>query len=238
MIQTQNPKIELPAPPSADLTESLHQGDATAFTTPLAVAFRYIRPTWRNYIMYVDMEARTGNEDARRYLRTWQSLPPRERNTHVPEQLCELATVSAADLIRWVSGQVWIEGTAATSMVLAFNKPRVLESVATAALDPENGRHAEMFLKAAGILSQGGRGGAPAVTIHNMPVASSGSVALAGSRSDSTPVSASGLRDMDSDIVSFSQIMQNGEPAKSRAEYEPDDEDDSDEDDDGPEDDD
>lgn len=246
---TQNEKVAvaLPAAPVQDLSDNGSEIPALARDrgrsaaslgglTPLASAFRYIEPTWRNYIQYVDMEARTGNEDARRYLRIWQSLPYKERVSHVPEQLCELATVSSADLVAWVTKHVWVENQASTSMVLSFNRARVLDATAQFAMaDPENGRHAELFLKAAGALPSGGgaRGAAP-ISIYNMPVASSGSVALAGAKSDSTPVDASGLRSMDGDIVELSRIMQNeGATLTARAEDvedEPDEDDDSEDD--------
>lgn len=239
---TQNEKVAvaLPAAPVQDLSKIIaparDRGRSVASLgglTPLASAFRYIEPTWRNYIQYVDMEARTGNEDARRYLRIWQSLPYKERISHVPEQLCELASVAPSDLVSWVTRHIWIEGSAATSMVLSFNRARVLDATAQFAMqDPENGRHAELFLKAAGALPSGGgaRGAAP-ISIYNMPVASSGSVALAGAKSDSSPVDASGLRSMDNDIVELSRIMQNeGAVPASRAEAVPDDEDDDDDD--------
>lgn len=245
---TQNEKVALPAAPVQDLSD-LNESEISALArdrghgapaalgglTPLASAFRYIEPTWRNYIQYVDMEARTGNEDARRYLRIWQSLPYKERIAHVPEQLCELATVAASDLVAWVTKHVWVENQASTSMVLSFNRARVLDATAQFAMaDPENGRHAELFLKAAGALPTGGARGAagPPISIYNMPVASSGSVALAGAKSDSSPVDASGLRSMDNDIVELSRIMQNeGAAITARAEdVEDDSEDDEDED--------
>ena len=246
---TQNEKVALPAAPVQDLSDlngseiiapARDRGHgapaALGGLTPLASAFRYIEPTWRNYIQYVDMEARTGNEDARRYLRIWQSLPYKERVSHVPEQLCDLATVSAADLVAWVTKHVWVENQASTSMVLSFNRARVLDATAQFAMaDPENGRHAELFLKAAGALPTGGggRGAGPPISIYNMPVASSGSVALAGAKSDSSPVDASGLRSMDNDIVELSRIMQNeGAAITARAEDMPDDSDDDDEDED------
>lgn len=229
MIPTQNAKVALPQAPVTDVVLTDKSHDPVLFgPTPIAAAFRYIQPSWRNYIMYVDTEARTGNDDARRYLRIWRALPPKEQRSVVPEQLCELAQVSAADLIAWVSRQVWTEGTASASMVLAFNKPRVLDAVATAALDPENGRAQELFMKSAGLLPSGNRGGGGGITIHNMPVASSGSVALAGSKSESSPVNGSGLRSMDDDIVGLSQIMQHEQHGKSRAELEPDDDDEDD----------
>lgn len=244
---TQNAPL-LPAAPVQDLSCSA-PGESTDITTarsriaaplfgltPLASAFRYIEPSWRNYIMYVDMEARTGNEDARRFLRVWQSLPPRERNSHVPEQLCDLAQVAAPDLIAWVTKHVWTENQAGTSMVLSFNRARVLEKTAEYAMSsPDNGRHAELFMKAAALLPSGnGRGtGASPISIYNMPVASSGSVALAGAKSDSAPVSASGLRSMDEEVAEFSRIMQNEEaPVNARAESMDDDDDSEDDDED------
>ena len=192
--------------------------------------------------MYVDVEARTGNEDARRFLRVWSALRPSEQRTVVPEQVCELAQVSAADLVSWVTKQVWEENQSATSMVLSFNRPRVMAKAAEFAMsNPDNGRHMELFMKSAALLPQPGRGGAgPGISIYNMPTASSGSVALSGAKSESSPVSVSGLRDMDSEIVGISQIMQmNDAPLKSRAETLEDDldaDEDDDSDDDGEED--
>lgn len=221
VIETQNARPTLPAAPVQDLTEqpapeaadtALERGQGQSKTlfglTPLAAAFRFISPSWRNYIMYVDMEARTGNVEAQHYLRTWQALTPKERQTHVPEQICELSQVVPADLVGWVTKRVWDENTAATGMVLSFNRPRVLERTAQFAMEsPENGRHADLFLKAAGVMPQPSRG-AVGHTFNLMPVASSGSVALAGSKSDSSPVSVTGLRDMDQEIVELSRIMQ------------------------------
>lgn len=164
--------------------------------------------------MYVDMESRSGSADAdaaRRYVATWQSLPPRERNAHMPEQICELASVLPADLIAWVTRQIWIEGSAKTSVVMSFMRDRVLEKTAEFAMAaPENYKHAELFYKTAGMMPAASRGVGSPVTIFNAPVASSGSVALAGAKSESSPVVSAGLRDMDSEIVELSKIMQTG----------------------------
>lgn len=227
-LDTQNPRpAELSLPPApvrlssdgaSDSTEPLATvraaGPPVVFgDTPLAIAFRFVEPTWRNYIMYVDLEARTGNLDAARYLATWKALPPVERRSHVPEQICELASVAAADLVSWVSRQVWQEGSAAASMCMSFMRARVIAKTAEFAMDsPDNYKHAELFAKTAGLLpvsgAAGGRGGGSPITIFNAPVASSGSVALSGSRSESSPVAASGLRAMDEEIVELSKIMQ------------------------------
>src|SRR5580698_6969587 len=83
---TQNAKVDttLPVGPVQDLTDTSspvpasaqvrgHGATALFGLTPLASAFRYIEPTWRNYISYVDMEARAGNVDAQYFIRIWQS---------------------------------------------------------------------------------------------------------------------------------------------------------------------
>lgn len=159
--------------------------------------------------MYVDLEARTGNEDAKRYLATWHALSGDERRSHMPEQLCDLASVPASDLIRWVSGQAWQESAAKSSMCMSFMRDQVLEKTAQFAMaSPDNYRHADLFMRTSGLLAAPGRSAGPAVHIFNAPVASSGSVA--GVVSDSSPVDRSGLRDMDHEIVELSRVMQTG----------------------------
>jgi hypothetical protein len=180
--------------------------------------------------MYVDMESRAGNVEAKRYLEVWRSLPPRERNTHLPEQICELASIAASDLIRWVSGQLWIEGSAQASMCLSSFRSEVLESTAKYAIEsPENFRHAALFAKVAGMTPQPARGGVT-VPIFNMPSASAG--AVAGVTSETSPGSQSGVRSMDEEIVELSKVMQLDGPVHARAEDEvrEDEEDEEDED--------
>jgi hypothetical protein len=196
--------------------------------TPLSAAFRFVEPTWRNYIMYVDMEARTGNADAQRYLAIWQALSGGEKQSHFPEQLCELATVSPSDLIRWVAGQAWMEGSAKAAMCMTFMRDRVLEKTAEFAMQtPENYKHTELFMRASGLLPSGGGRTAPAVTIFNAPTASSGSVAVSGARSES----AAGLHSMDEEIVELSKVMQT-EGLEDRIPNVPDDDEEPDESDD------
>jgi hypothetical protein len=187
----------------------------------MSAAFRFVEPVWRNYIMYVDMESREGNADAARYLHCWQSLTPEEQRLHMPEQLCELASVHSWDVVGWVSRQMFAEGNAQAAMCMSVNRSRVLQKVAEyAAADAANYKDRELFAKTAGLMpvaSRGGGGSVP-VTIFNAPMATSN--AVAGVRSESGPVHASGLRDMDSEIVELSRVMQQGGTA-CRAEREP-----------------
>lgn len=231
-IVTQNPRPPLPPAPVQDL-DHVAESPVTGARPPLAAAFRFVEPTWRNYIAYVDAEARTGNAEARRYVAVWQALPLPERRAHVPEQICELANVAASDLIAWVTKQAWVESSAKTSLVLSFMKDRVVEKTAEFAMaSPDNVKHAELFSRQAGLVQTPGVGGRGAgTTIYNVPVASSGAVALAGSRSESSPVNASGLKSMDQEIVDLSAIMQRQDaPVGARAEAMDDDADNDDDD--------
>jgi hypothetical protein len=183
--------------------------------TPVAAAFRFVQPTWRNYIQYVDLEAREGNADAKRYITTYQSLSARERNNHFPEQVCDLSNVQHADLISWVSRQVWIEGSARSSMVLSHMRDQVLQSTANYAMDsPDNVQHAKLFLSAAGALPQKtGRNPSPNVNIFNAPTATAGSL-VSVRREESSP---DVLPDMDTQIITLDRIMQTDDEPQTAA---------------------
>lgn len=227
---TQNPRpIEAeptlpPLPPvlAQDLTRQ-----ATNFASSLAVAFRFVEPTWRNYIQYVDLEARGGNADAKKFLSAWQALPPKERIGHMPEQLCELVNIQPMDLIGWVSRQAFNEGSAKANMALSFMRDKVLEKTAEFAMEsPDNYKHAELFMKAGGLIQTGSGGNRSQqfspVSIYNMPVATATSMAAA-----KTTTNPNGVTNMDEQIIEISKIMQAG-TTDCRAEYEPDDDDDDD----------
>ena len=186
------------------------------------------------------------------------SLTARERNSHVPEQLCDLASVRPEDLISWVTRQAYIEGSSRSALALSFLKDQVIEKVAGFAMDsPDNYKHAELFMKTSGMLPTAGSGAgsrsaaaiAP-VSIFNMPMAtsSSGSMAhsnsTANSRSSSMSISPGGLPDMDTEIIELSKIIQQDatdfpEPKQDRKKDDRDNDDsDSDDDDDDDEEDD
>ena len=243
-LTVEDPPVQDRSSASAPLHQVNASGNITrALHTPLSAAFRFVEPTWRNYIVYVDLEARAGNADARRYLECWQALSPSERRLHWPEQLCELAIVHTADLVRWVAGQAWQEGATKAAMCMTFMRDRVLEKSAEFAMSaPENFKHAELFMKASGLLpASGPRGGGPgAVNIFTAPMAANGSVVLSDGRTEMSPTHTSGLRSMDEDIVELSKIMQTGDTHCAAEELKDDikdaDDDDDDDDEDGNED--
>jgi hypothetical protein len=211
VLVLQNPKpVPEPAPvlPPAPVQYLGPANNGEFGPTLVAAAFRYIEPTWRNYIHYVDLQAREGDADAKRYVSVYQSLSSKERNAHFPEQICDLANVLHADLISWVSRQFWIEGSARSSMVLSHMRDQVLSRTAHFAMDsPDNVQHAKLFLTAAGALPQSGRSSSPPVNIFNMPT--SNAAALSVARSEESPTGV--LRDMDTDIITLDRIMQSGD---------------------------
>jgi hypothetical protein len=154
------------------------------------------------------MESRTGNDDAKRYLAVWQSLPVKERIGHMPEQVCEIANVAPMDLVSWVSRQVFAEGSAKSNMCLSFMRDKVLEKSAKFAMQsPDNYKHAELFMKAGGLIAAGSgtKQSAPyaPVSIFNMPVA-------AATASTAVKTTNGGIKSMDEQIVDLSKIMQSG----------------------------
>lgn len=229
-IETQNPRPPLPPLPPQDLSvlpSDLNTAHASAVpfvdtSTPLSAAFRFVEPTWRNYIAYVGMEARSGNTGAARYVKCWEALDGRERMVYRPEQLCELAGVSAADLLSWVTRQAWLECSAKVGLCLSFMRDKVMEQTARFAMEsPDNYKHAELFAKTSGMLPQpSGRSGGVTIPIFNGVVSmgladarqmpSSGSVVLPGGKTETGPAltAATGLRSMDEDIVDLAKIMQ------------------------------
>jgi len=214
-LTVESPPVRDRSSASAPLHQVNASGNVTrALHTPLSAAFRFVEPTWRNYIVYVDLEARTGNPDAKRYLECWLALSPSERRLHWPEQLCELAMVHTADLIRWVAGQAWQEGAARVSMCMSFMRDKVLQKTAEFAMaSSDNIQHAKLFMQSSGMLpasSPRGGGGSP-VNIFTAPMASNGSVVLADGHTEMPPAHTTGLRSMDEDIVDLSKIMQTGD---------------------------
>lgn len=242
-IQTQNPKpepepieVELPAPP-VSVSEVLDVG-----STQLISALRFVEPSWRNYIHYVQADAASGNLDAKRYLDTYLSLTADKQRRHVPEQLCYLTGTKPEDLIAWVNRQLYVESAGRTAMLTSNRRDKVLEKVADFAMESaDNYKHAELFMKASGAIATGGRGGGGSpVTIFNAPIASASSQSSATAASISSSMSGA-MKSMDEEIIELSKIMQTEDaPISARAETsdEQNDPDDDDEDDDSEDDDD
>ena len=119
---------EEPTAPLAAASFSNNKPPPLSTHTPVAVAFRHIRPFWRNYIQYVDLAARGGDDRAKKYLAVWNRITQSERRHHFPEQLCELACILPHELVEMVCGQLFLMETAEASMVTAFAKKEVIQA--------------------------------------------------------------------------------------------------------------
>jgi hypothetical protein len=134
----------------------------------LAAAFRPIRPTWRSYIECVDFAARNGDPAMVRYRDSYLALAPRDRRSHWPEQICELANVTPGELVGAVCRALWECGVAESSVVSAIAHPKVVESTVKLALKAEHYRDRELFFRLTGSLPD--KKGA-SINIFNNPTA-------------------------------------------------------------------
>ena len=120
--------------------------------TPLVIAFRHIKPSWRNYIEYVDLAARNGDKEMDRYVKVWSGLTARDRNAATPEQLCEMAQIKPGELVGAVCQAIWDAKSAEGSMVSAIAHPEVLRRTAQSASKPGGQRDRELFFRVTGSL--------------------------------------------------------------------------------------
>jgi hypothetical protein len=163
--------------------------------TPLMIAFRHIRPVWRNYIEYVDLAARNGDKEMQRYVKIWEGITAKDRRVITPEQLCEMAQVKPAELVGAVCQAIWDAKSAEGSMVSAIAHPEVLKRTATSAQKPANYKDRELFFRVTGSLPD--KKGT-SVIIQNNPqslTVGSGGGALPPGRSFSE------LLDMDEEVI-------------------------------------
>lgn len=170
--------------------------------TPLSNAFRSIEPTWRNYIYYVDLSAKAGDEAMAKVIASYTALPAKERNSIMPEKLIDLAGVESADLISAVSRQVWLHKQSESTITASMNHPKVIEQTAAYAISRFDAfKDRELFMRLTGTLPD--KKGA-SIVINNTPQTAN----------FTTPSSAgmSGFRPMDQRVIEMSKLLD--EPAE------------------------
>lgn len=151
--------------------------------TPLTIAFKNIRPSWRNYIDYVDIAARNGDKDMDKVLKIYLALTPKDQRVHSPEQLCELAQIPPGDLVGAVCREIWSAKSAESALVSAIAHPQVMNRMAKLAQKEENYRDRELFLRASGSLpDKKGASVAPTVNVNVGQGSGSTFVAQAGQK--------------------------------------------------------
>lgn len=121
-------------------------------STPVSAAFRSIQPHWRNYLEYVRLAAKNGDEDMNKVVDVFNALPKKEQRSIMPEKLCDLAGVQPHELISSVCGEIWRTKSNESSMVAAIAHPQVMDKIAEYAQTPFGYDHAELFMRATGSL--------------------------------------------------------------------------------------
>lgn len=174
--------------------------------TPLVIAFRHIRPSWRNYIEYVDLAARNGDKDMLRFVAVWQGLPAKDRRAVTPEQLCEMSQIKPGELVGAVCQAIWDAKSAEGSMVSAIAHPEVLKRTAASAGKQANYKDRELFFRVTGSLPD--KKGT-SVIIQNNPQTA---VLSGGAQARAIPGrTLSELMDMDEEVIEMGRAF---EPAK------------------------
>lgn len=135
--------------------------------SPLSVAFRHLKPSWRAYIELVETAAREGDKEMQKIISAYFALSRREQQAITPEQLCDLANVKTRDLFSAVAGTLWENSSREATMITYVEHPKVIKAIATAA-KAKNMKAAEMFGKATGFVPVP-KTVSPSVVIHNNP---------------------------------------------------------------------
>ena len=164
--------------------------------TPMATAFRHIEPTWRNYIKYVAMRAKAGDEEMKKLVAAWEALTPLERREIMPEALCDLAGVNEKHLIGVVSEEYWAMQRLDSVITAASEHPRMVKATAYWGQSlSECGRDRELFFRITGGLPD--KKGS-SIVINNVPTANNVTAVHAG---------AGGFRSMDQKVVEMGRVL-------------------------------
>jgi hypothetical protein len=192
-----DPAPELPPEPL--YSRQTHKPGPLRDHSALTCAFRHIRPSWHNYIQYVDLAARNGDTAMARYRACYESLTPRDRLGHWPEQICELANITPGELVGAVCRALWESKAAESSMVSAIAHPELLERTAKLANGKESFRDRELFFRMTGSVPD--KKGA-SINIFNNPTAHAGSVKLVDGEINGTR-----LKTMDEEVIEMTRQL-------------------------------
>lgn len=194
---------QLPRPP-LNVTEE-HRGPklTLANRSPLSVAFRHIKPDWRHYIAFVDLAARRGDAAMARFRAVYESLIPRDKSSCWPEQICDLAQVTPAELVGAVCRAIWESKAAESSMVSSIAHPELLMDTIKFAKKEENFRDRELFFRMAGSLPD--RKGT-SINIFNQAAGQLGDAALPDL------VGRAKLRSFDEEVIEMSRDLETPDP--------------------------
>lgn len=192
------------------------------FNTPLSVAFRPIKPSWRNYIQYVSYAAKHSDSDEDRaemqkYLDAYTSLPRREQYTHFPEQIIDLTGVRPDVLIRSVCWALWVCMEAERNMVASIAAPEIMNAIVKNAKSPDGYKDRELFLRTSGSLPD--KGGQPVrVTVVNNALLGAGAdPGPGGTRMVRVGNEVNGLAAFDDEVIDITRQLETGQIPKAPA---------------------
>ena len=142
--------------------------------TSLALCFRHIKPSWKNWIDYAMLSAVEDKDREMVKIRdVWNALPPRERATATPENICDLAGVQPKVLFAAVCGKLFERSSQESALITAANLPRVVERTMQQAATKAGIKDREMVHKHTGFIPTP-KGQPPVVINQRTAIMSSG----------------------------------------------------------------
>ena len=163
----------------------------------LSLAFRHVRPNWRHYVQYVEIAARQGDSAMQRFIECWRSLSDRERRSAWPEQICDFAAVTPAEVYGAVCRQMWETKAAESSMISSLAHPDMLLQTIRYAKREENFKDRELYFRMMGSLPD--RKGA-SINIFNQAAGQIGG--------EAPTLGLSKLRSFDDEVIEMSRDLE------------------------------
>ena len=164
--------------------------------SPISNAFRFLEPTWRNYVFYANAAAANGDELMKKVIASYNALPPGERTRRMPEEICDLAGVDPAELIASVSKEVWRHKQGESAITAAMTHPRVLEATARYAQGQYGEKDRELFFRLTGGLPD--KKGTSIVINTNPQTANV---------TNHSPLGSNGYRSMDQRVIEMGKLL-------------------------------
>jgi hypothetical protein len=161
-------------------------------------AFRHIKPTWRNYVLFADLAAKQGDENMLLFMKAYNGLTYLEKKQYLPEQICDLAGIQPGKLCAAVAEQVWLNKQQESVIFSSTALPEMLQ--ATAFYGQVHGdyhKDRELFLRATGMLPD--RKGT-SVIINNSPQ-------TANITAEPLSAGTNGFRPMDQRVIDLGKVL-------------------------------
>lgn len=153
-------KVKPPARPAKPVGPKTiikrHKSSLPTLSSTLTMAFAHLDGGWQDYIRFVEIAAKEGDDDMKRLLDHYNTMTATARKNVTPEDLCQLVipVVSVKTLLASIMPWIWTYSNAAAGVIAAVSNPAVIAKTAKMALGKSRDAHKdrELMLKITGAL--------------------------------------------------------------------------------------